>query len=75
MPAAQPLRVGRRRDRGAVGADRHGDAALVVGAAQRRRRARAPEHGAAANADDERVAGVRGGEEAHAAANEWHERP
>ena len=56
VPAPQALRVGRRRDRGAVSTYGHGDAALVVGAAQRRRRARAPEHGAAADADDERVA-------------------
>ena len=56
MPAPQALRVGRRRDRGAVSTYCHGDAALVVGAAQRRRRARAPEYGAAADADDERVA-------------------
>ena len=57
-------------DRGAVGADRHGDAALVVGASSvvavprspllRSAVALAPEHGAAANADDDRVAGVRG---------------
>ena len=56
VPAPQALRVGRRRDRGAVSTYCHGDAALVVGAAQRRRRARAPEYGAAADADDERVA-------------------
>jgi len=56
VPAAQALRVGRRRDRGAVSTYCHGDAALVVGTAQRRRRSHAPEHGAAANADDERAA-------------------
>ena len=38
---------------------------LVVGTAQRRRRSHAPEHGAAADADDERAAAVRCGEEAH----------